>query len=53
MELSSKDAVRQQKCNSKAGVPGAVCLASSRIYVQNLIQFGNLALQYARSRGHH
>lgn len=31
----------EQECNTSPGRQDAVCLASSRIYVQNLIQLGN------------
>jgi hypothetical protein len=32
---------QEQECNTLPGEQDAVCLASSRIYVQNLIQLGN------------
>jgi acyl-CoA reductase-like NAD-dependent aldehyde dehydrogenase len=35
------DVSAQHIRNTTARQQGAVCLASSRIYVQNLIQFGN------------
>jgi hypothetical protein len=32
---------QEQECNTSPGKQDAVCLASSRICVQNLIQLGN------------
>lgn len=40
--MFNKIVARVQKCNTPPILQDAVCLASSGIYVQNLIQYGNL-----------
>ena len=40
--MFNKIVARVQKCNTSPILQDAVCLASSGIYVQNLIQYGNL-----------